>query len=679
MDESIAAMKGEYENGRMSRREFLRYCTLLGTSMAAATAFGRPMARADGEGTAIVYPGGSPVMTWGTQLVVYTIGSSGIAEGGGLKIQFPQGWHRARIPLSLDPAEPYYVSATTSAPGAEIGLSVAHVGIDGDTDATDWTSTLTVQGQALEAGDEITYAFGDQSGGGRGVRAGKKAGLEYVRIFSDSDGDGSYEQLANLPHIETLAEPADKLTVVAPSVVAQGAPFELAVVAQDRYYNADDSYTGTVTFASTDSMAELPDPYTFTPTDAGIKTFTVTLHTTGAHWITVTDAVLTPAGVDSNPIDCRVTVPSLQLHWGDIHSHTESSKDASGLPELAFQHARDVARLDFYATTDHSYLYGTEYTPLEWETTRQLVNLYYQPGSFVTFLAYEWTISAPYGHHCVYFRGTGEQILRGKDYPTLPDLWAALEGKEALTIPHHTGKIFATGDSKAVDWSYGNAEHQTTVEIYSKQGLSEYYDPDHPLSYDNVSPHGGASIAGPHYARDAWAVGQQLGVIASTDDHSAIPGQPHRGLAAVYAENLAREDIFDAIAARHTYGTTGQRILLDFKVDGHMMGDSYTVPLPHSPVIEVRVVGTDLLESVEVMKYDGITYTVPYSVTAPGSREASFTFVDPDFNRAGLYYVRVEQVNEVEERTVMAWSSPVWVSPILDKRSYLPLVVKGAD
>jgi hypothetical protein len=676
MNKAIPEMRDQYEKGKMTRREFLRYSTLLGMSLT-VMAFRGPMSWADGEGSASVTPGSAQVREWGTQQVIYTVGSSGIAQGGGLKIQFPKSWHgpQKSTGLNLDPADNYYVSATTSRPGAEIVLSVAKIGIDDRADENDWTATLTVEGQSLTPGDVITYIFGDQSGGGWGVQAGKKAQVENVRIASDSDGDGSYVELADLPQIETVAEPAEKLAVIAPSIVAQGEPFELAVVAQDTFYNAADSYTGTVTFVSTDPTAQLPDAYTFTPADGGIKTFTVTLNTLGAHWITVTDPILALGGVDSNPIDCRETAPSLQLYWGDIHSHTDFSDDGYGLPEAAFQHARDVARLDFYATTDHTYREGIEYTDAEWERTRQLVNEYYRPGEFATLLAYEWTIITPYGHHNVYFRGTEDEILRGEDYPTLEELWAALEGKEALTIPHHTGKIFKEQDT-AVDWSYRHKEFQTTVEIYSRQGQSEYYDPSHPLSYEQFYS-SASSVDGPHYARDAWVAGQQLAVIASSDCHSARPGRPYTGLAAVYAENLTREAIFDAIAAKRTYGTTGLRILLDFKVDGHMMGESYEVELPHSPTIEARVVGTDPLDFVEVVKYDGITYTVPYSVTQPASREVNFTYVDSNLNRRGLYYLRVQQTNQVSGRIVMAWSSPVWVGPILDRHCYLPLVLRG--
>ena len=40
-----------------------------------------------------------------------------------------------------------------------------------------------------------------------------------------------------------------------------------------------------------------------------------------------------------------------RVFWGDLHSHARRSFDATG--DLPFHYARDVARLDFYALTDH--------------------------------------------------------------------------------------------------------------------------------------------------------------------------------------------------------------------------------------------------------------------------------------------------------------------------------------
>ena len=51
----------------------------------------------------------------------------------------------------------------------------------------------------------------------------------------------------------------------------------------------DTAYTGTVKFSSSDPQAVLPAAYTFTPADAGVHTFTITLKTSGTQSITVTD------------------------------------------------------------------------------------------------------------------------------------------------------------------------------------------------------------------------------------------------------------------------------------------------------------------------------------------------------------------------------------------------------
>jgi len=62
------------------------------------------------------------------------------------------------------------------------------------------------------------------------------------------------------------------------------------------------------------------------------------------------------------------------------------------------------------------------------------------------------------------------------------------------------------------------------------------------------------------------------------------------GLAAVHAQGRSREEIFAAMKARETYGTSGARILLWFNTqDGTQMGS--TTQASKSPVFEVKAVG----------------------------------------------------------------------------------------
>lgn len=74
------------------------------------------------------------------------------------------------------------------------------------------------------------------------------------------------------------------------SPVAAGAEGSVVVTAHDAFDNVATGYTGAVRFSSTDAEAELPGDYTFTPADAGRRTFSgVTLLTSGTQSVTVVD------------------------------------------------------------------------------------------------------------------------------------------------------------------------------------------------------------------------------------------------------------------------------------------------------------------------------------------------------------------------------------------------------
>jgi hypothetical protein len=634
------------------------------------------------EGSATVIPDHVPVLSWTSLHLVYQVGTEGMVAGGGIQVQFPKSWHpwlpTPAAPQTEDPTAPYYATAQTSRPGVGVEIGVANVAIDGRTDRLDWTATLTTTGGALIAGDLITYTLGDQSGGGAGAQACATAMQEAVHVAADPEADGTFVELAEPLSLTLTALAPYRLAVFGPSQTHPGQPFRLLVAAQDTFTNLATTYTATVSFAATDPLAELPAPYTFTPTDDGKATFTVTLHTTGTQWITVTDGLVAPGGQPSNPLDCNADPSLPSLYWGDLHSHTEFSKDGVGPLTHALARVRDELGLDFYAATDHVDYPTTGLLPAEWQATRDLLAAYGQPGRFVPILAYEWSMPAPYGHHNVYFEGDDGPLCYLDECNTLQALWSHLAGVAALTIPHHTGIRWGTIEH-TVDWSYNQPEFRTSVEIYSVHGESEMYDPADPLSYENRHPGAAESVDGPHYARDAWAAGLKLGVVAGSDNHDVRPGMPWNGLTAIYAPDLSRPALFDALRARHTYATTGERILLDFRLGQAMMGDVVWLPLPGAPTLDVRVVGTTALDWVELVRFDGLAYTVVYSATgdaAADPRQVAFRYTDTTLAGDGLYYVRVQQPDPNKpDRPARAWSSPIWVER--GAVVYLPLVQRA--
>jgi subtilase family serine protease len=82
---------------------------------------------------------------------------------------------------------------------------------------------------------------------------------------------------------------ATHFSISAPTSAVAGTSFNVTVTALDASNHVVTNYTGTIHFTSTDSAAVLPANYTFTSSDAGARTFTVTLRTAGTQAVTATD------------------------------------------------------------------------------------------------------------------------------------------------------------------------------------------------------------------------------------------------------------------------------------------------------------------------------------------------------------------------------------------------------
>jgi Protein of unknown function (DUF3604) len=124
-----------------------------------------------------------------------------------------------------------------------------------------------------------------------------------------------------------------------------------------------------------------------------------------------------------------------------------------------------------------------------WQREMDAANSNYRPGTFTTFIAYEWT-SAPGAqnlHRNVIFRGDrAPDPFTAIDSKRPEDLWAWLEsirkqGYEALAIPHNpngsNGLMFDWVDSsgKPIDEKYAEqrAANEPLLEIVQNKGQSE--------------------------------------------------------------------------------------------------------------------------------------------------------------------------------------------------------------
>lgn len=479
-----------------------------------------------------------------------------------------------------------------------------------------------------------------------------------MRTAVDTAGNGQYAFVraakTNKPVIRSA--PPARFHVAAPAVARPGETIEVRATAVDYCDNpAWPPPEGEIFVAAAD------DP--FTP----IASTSLSPENRGH----VKLRVPVPEGVDHFPIivsnrkdllrgETAVTVleagpEPLNVYFGDVHAHTMLS-DGLKTPMGFFEHARDVALIDFAAVADHNHaeasrLEGPFVTQMADETyaqTQKACEALNEPGRFVTIQGFEQnSIQGHPGHRNVYFRNVCPGLFRGK---TLDDLYAYLKGHKALVVPHHH-LIWGCRPHLA------NPEYERIIEMYSMHCSSEVKGT--PI---NDAPTTASKRETGVSAREILDRGHRVGFIAASDNHNGAPGLsarpsrftniPYRGgLAAVLAPELTREAVFDAMYERRCYATTGARIYLDFRLDGRLMGSELRVARGCKLPYDVVISGTDRIASIEFIqsKREGTVWTYDGKGFVRLHGELSF-------DKSCWTYVRVTQTDRQ-----MAWSSPIWV------------------
>jgi hypothetical protein len=179
-----------------------------------------------------------------------------------------------------------------------------------------------------------------------------------------------------------------------------------------------------------------------------------------------------------------------------------------------------------------------------------------------------------------------------------------------------------------------------------------------------------------------------MGILAGTDNHMSKPGSVEEsvanvvlaegpytgGLTAVLATGKTRGEIFDAIKARRTYGTSGPRIGLSFTAtaggQSYVMGQSLQAATPLPVTLNVSATGdTANIARMDIIK-NGVLFD---SVDGLNIKTATWTGTDTVTGRA---YYRVKVFQRKTRRwddgpipdtwhAERAWSSPIWVEAAL--------------
>ncbi len=349
------------------------------------------------------------------------------------------------------------------------------------------------------------------------------------------------------------------------------------------------------------------------------------------------------------------------LYYGELHTHL-SEYPGDRIIEMwtdrYYLNAMDSGVLDFGAASDHDW---PSMTNSKYRVEQSYANVLSDEGRFEGFASYEWSGDAAgrrrFGDRTVVFSRPFSTIYRITDpeSDTLEELHRKLAGQNAIDWVHHVGAPWG-----AMDWSKHDPVAEPVVEVTSAHGVYETYDRARAVTdWLRRPPVGKTSI------QDGLGYGKKFGFVGSSDRHDGISGY-NTGMFGVFAKQLSREAVVDALRARRSYAVRGgEPVLVDFRVNGVFQGGEVEL-LGDKPNLTVSVKAQSPVEKIEVVRNGNYVYTY-----APGAETTQTDFSYRDTGSPGpgtYYYVRVWLKGRFREPDYLrqeigkyAWSSPVWL------------------
>jgi hypothetical protein len=295
------------------------------------------------------------------------------------------------------------------------------------------------------------------------------------------------------------------------------------------------------------------------------------------------------------------------VYFGDLHNH-----NAVGYAQGSLGRTFEIARnhLDFFAFTPHGWwpdighyennienkwLKGFEVTKERWPEVVAMVRKFDEPGKFVAIAGFEWHSRSLGDYHILFPDLDAAEYVRFDD---LREFQKFAKRRGAIMIPHHPANRVG---HRGANLAHLDRKVSPVIEMFSEWGNAEHDRAPYPYVR-----HTEAGRWTRNTLQHFLAEGYRLGVVASTDDHLGYPGAYREGLAAVLATELTRKAIFDALRDRRTYAVTGDRILLDFRLNGRLMGRE--VPYTRRRELAVSATGWDQIDRVEILKNNRVVH-----------------------------------------------------------------------
>lgn len=339
-------------------------------------------------------------------------------------------------------------------------------------------------------------------------------------------------------------------------------------------------------------------------------------------------------------------------YFGGIHSHTNLS-DGTGTPTEAYTYAKDNAKGDFLAITDHSNWLDNDKdlvnesitdvnssTSSEWKQLHQVADTFNKDGEFVAMAAYEMTWSGGtggWGHINTF--NTPWFASRTNTKMDLKTYYAKIaESPQSISQLNHPGTTF--GDFS--DFGYYTPEADNVVnliEVGNGEGAvrSNGYWP----SYS-------------YYTR-ALDKGWHVAPTNNQDNHKGNWVNSNTARTVIVAPNLTRESLYDAMSNRRVYATEDENLEIDYTINNQPMGCILDSPSTLNAKININDPdSTDVIGKVSIIVDGGkVLNTKTFTTNSAQwnlALDASYSY----------YYIKIDQADKD-----IAVSAPIWANAVV--------------
>ena len=360
---------------------------------------------------------------------------------------------------------------------------------------------------------------------------------------------------------------------------------------------------------------------------------------------------------------------TFQRYFGQLHSHTQYS-DGAGSLESALAYIKalpDSANVDFVAFTDHSNYFdksgaanpegalydmsqATEYSQETWKAYKDAVAAFNteNAGSMVAIAGFEMTWSGGPGHINTFntpgivSRNNTTLNNKTKDagLQAYYKLLSQTEGVDSISQFNHPGTTFGN----FIDFGYWDAVVDTRmymVEVGNGEGQI------------------GAGGYYPSYEQYIMALdkGWHVAPTNNQDNHKGRWGNANDARDVILTDDFSESGIYAALRARRMYATEDKNLVLDYTVNGNMMGSIIDVPEKLNFEISFNDPDrTDSIAKVELVVNSGkVAYT--WDSAAALAKGSVSVELAPEYT---YYFVRV-----TEGDGDLAVTAPVWVGESL--------------